>query len=69
VKIDDFSAFHLRFPLPSRYGDAQGLKTQRATERPLRPGADGLVAVPAGPGLGVVVNEDLVRRYGERTLS
>ena len=38
-------------------------------ERPLRPGADGLVAVPAGPGLGVVVNEDLVRRYGERMLS
>jgi len=34
-------------------------------EHPLRPGADGLVAVPTGPGLGVVVNEDLVRRYGE----
>jgi D-galactarolactone cycloisomerase len=31
----------------------------------LRPGADGLIVVPTGPGLGVAVNEDLVRRYGE----
>jgi L-alanine-DL-glutamate epimerase-like enolase superfamily enzyme len=25
----------------------------------------GLIAVPTEPGLGVVVNEDLVRQYGE----
>jgi D-galactarolactone cycloisomerase len=36
-------------------------------ETPLRPNAEGLVPVPTGLGLGVVVNEDLVRRFGEST--
>ncbi len=31
---------------------------------PLRPDADGLVTVPTGPGLGIAVNEDFVRRAG-----
>ncbi len=34
-------------------------------ETPLRPGPDGLITVPTAPGLGVVVNEDLIRRFGE----
>ena len=29
--------------------------------------ANGLVPVPTGPGLGITVNEDLIRRYGEST--
>jgi L-alanine-DL-glutamate epimerase-like enolase superfamily enzyme len=29
---------------------------------PIRP-IDGVVAVPKGPGLGIELNEDVVRRY------
>lgn len=34
-------------------------------EEPLRPDADGRMAVPAGPGLGVTANEDFIRRVGQ----
>ena len=34
-------------------------------EEPLRPDAEGCVAVPGGPGLGVTVNEDFVRQVGQ----
>jgi D-galactarolactone cycloisomerase len=34
-------------------------------EVPLRPDADGLLAVLEGPGLGVAVNRDVLRRFGQ----
>jgi D-galactarolactone cycloisomerase len=33
---------------------------------PLRPDADGYLPVPTGPGLGVTINEDYVRKAGQR---
>ena len=33
---------------------------------PLRPGPDGCLAVPSGPGLGITVNEDFVQRAGQQ---
>jgi L-alanine-DL-glutamate epimerase-like enolase superfamily enzyme len=30
---------------------------------PLRPGEDGMIEVPKRPGLGFILNEDIVKKY------
>lgn len=62
----DWEAAHGPFATaPVEYDISPNPLRDELLEVPLRPDAAGLLAVPEGPGLGVAVNREVLRRFGE----